>query len=141
MGDMTEPATTTVTIGANENIWDSLSKPDYEALLDWFRVNGINPEEIRTDHQITIAAGVIDWWGINPVVTGSEVVEVSWTSGDLPDVHLKSPVVEDMEAGLAERVQAVYVARVEQYAGIAAKVAGAHAAADAAEKVRKDAGL
>ncbi|HEY3559642.1 MAG TPA: hypothetical protein VGL05_19370 [Kribbella sp.] len=133
--------TTTVTIAANEEIWDSLSKPDYEALLEWFRANGVNPDEIRTDRQIVIAAGVIDWWGINPVVTGAEVLEVSWTSGDLPDVHLKSPVIEDMEAGLAERVQAVYVARVEKYAGIAAKVAGAHAAADAAEKVRKDAGL
>ncbi|MFC5268444.1 hypothetical protein ACFPJ1_40600 [Kribbella qitaiheensis] len=133
--------TTTVTIGANAEIWDSLSMPDYEALLEWFRVNGIDPKEIRSDRRITIAAGVIDWWGINPVVTGSEVLETSWTSGDLPDVHLKSPVVEDMDAGLAERVHAVYVARVEKYAGIAAKVAGAHAAADAAEKVRKDAGL
>lgn len=133
--------TTTVTIGANADIWDELSKPDYEALQDWFRANGVNPAEIRTDHKIVIAGGVIDWWGINPVITGAEVVEMSWTSGDLPDVHLKSPVVEDMDAGLAERVQAVYVTRVEKYAQIAADVAGAHAAADAAEKVRKDAGL
>lgn len=133
--------TTNVTIGANEDIWDSLSKPDYQALLEWFRVNGVNPDEIRSDRQIVVAAGVIDWWGINPVVTGAEVVEVSWTSGDLPVVHLKTPVVEDMEAGLADRVQAVYVARVEKYAGIAAQVAGAHAAAEASDKVRKEAGL
>lgn len=83
--------TTTVTIGANEDIWDSLSNPDYQALLEWFRVNGVNPDEIRSDRQIVVAAGVIDWWGINPVVTGAEVVEVSWTSGDLPVVHLKTP--------------------------------------------------
>jgi hypothetical protein len=133
--------TTTVTIAANADMWDSLSKPDYESLLEWFRANGINPEEIRTDHQITIASGLIDWWGINPVVTGSAVVETSWTSGDLPDVHLKTPVIQEMDAGLAERVQAVYVARVEKYAQIAADVAGAHAAAEAADKVRKDAGL
>lgn len=133
--------TTTVIIGAGTNLEDDLTREDFRALLEWFERNGVNPKEVRTDHEITIAAGVIDWWGVNPVVTGAEVVEVSWTSGDLPDVHLKSPMVEDMEAGLAERVQAVYVAHVEKYAGIAAQVAGAHAAAEAAEKVRKEAGL
>lgn len=133
--------TTTVTIGAGTNLEDDLTPQDFRDLLDWFTRNGVDPGEVRSDRQITIAAGLIDWWGVNPVVTGAEVVEVSWTSGELPVVHLKSPVVEDMEAALAERVQAVYVARVEKYAGVAAKVAGAHAAADAAEKVRKDAGL
>lgn len=133
--------TTTVTIGAGSDMEVDLTTDDFHALLDWFARNGIDPGEIRTNHQITIGNGLIDWWGINPVVTGSQLVETSWTSGDLPDVHLKTPVIEDMEAGLAERVQAVYVARVEKFAGIAAGVAGAHAAAEAAEKVRKDAGL
>jgi hypothetical protein len=134
--------TTTVTIGVGEKIWETLTPDDYAALLAWFERNGIDPNEIRNDRLVTIANGVIDCWATNPVApAGSRIIEATWTVGDLPDVHLEAPVIEDMEPGLAERVHALWLARVEKYAAIAAQVAGAHAAAEAADKVRKDAGL
>lgn len=134
--------TTTVTIGAGEKVWEILTPEDNEALLDWFRRNGLDPADIRHEQQITIADGIIDFWGINPITPpGATVAEVTWTDGELPNVHMRAPVVEDMEPGLAERVQALWVARVEKYAGIAGEVAAAHARADAEAKVRRDAGL
>jgi hypothetical protein len=126
--------TTTVTIGANEHLWETLTQPDFDALLDWFRRNGVEPDEIRNERQLTVARGIIDYWAINPVVTGKQVIEATWTEGELPNVHLHAPVVEEMEPGLAERVHALWVARVEGNAQIAAQIAGAHAAAEYREK-------
>lgn len=133
--------TTTVTIGAGEQVWETLSPEDNEALLDWFRRNDIDPTEVRNDEQITIANGQIDYWATNPIVTGKQVIEMSWTDGELPNVHIQAPVVEDMDPGLAERVHALWVARVEKYAGIAGDVAAALARAEAESKVRRESGL
>lgn len=130
--------TTTVTIGAGEKIWDTLSLEDNDALRDWLHRNGLDSAELRSERQLTVANGLIDCWSVNPVIpAGAKVIEISWASNELPDVHLQTPVVEDMEPGLAERVNALWVARVEWQAGIAGKLA----AAEAEAKVWREAGF
>lgn len=134
--------TTTVTIGAGEQVWETLTPEDNEALLDWFRRNGLDPTEVRNDHEIVIANGLIDYWTSSHTRPADGIlVEGSWTVGDRPDMHYQAPVVEEMDHGLAERVQALWVARVEKYAGIAGQVAAAQARAEAEDKVRREAGL
>lgn len=127
--------TTTVTIGVNEQLWETLTQPDFDALLDWFRRNGIDPADIPIDQQVRIARGTIDYWSIGDKRPGgTTVLELRSEFDDRFLQHLVSPVVEEMDEGLAERVHALWVARVEGNAQIAAKVAGAHAAAEYRDK-------
>jgi hypothetical protein len=130
--------TTTVTIGANEQLWETLTQPDFEALLDWFRRNGVDPEAIPNSRKVRIADGAIDYWSTGDKRPGGTmVVELRMEFDERPLQHLVSPVVEDMEPGLAERVHALWVARVEGNAQIAAQVAAAHAAAEYREKANQ----
>jgi len=134
--------TTNVTIGAGEQVWETLTPEDNEALLDWFRRNDIDPTEVRNDKEIVIANGLVNYWTFsNNRPSDATVVEATWTAGDPPNMHYQAPVVEEMDPGLAERVHALWVARVEKYAAIAGQVAAAQARADAETKVRRDAGL
>jgi len=104
--------TTTVTIGANEHLWETLLEGDFDALLDWFRRNGVDPEAIPNNRQVRIAAGAIDYWSIGDTRPGgTTVLELRAEFDERPLQHLVSPVVEEMDEGLAERVHALWVAR------------------------------
>ena len=133
----------TVKILPNAPLTEKLTSADFDAMLDWFRANGIDPEQVPAYRSTVIeddpAPGTIECWYLMPAdrPENATFLEITPINEARTLAHMKAPIIEPLPTHLAEALTAIWREAVEKDAEMAAKVAGAHAAA----KVWDEAGL